>query len=32
VPGTVIRLLDDPAMLRAATDGPTGFVDHDGLM
>src|SRR5205085_2174847 len=30
--GTVIRLLDDPATLRAATDDPTGFVDHDGLM
>ncbi len=32
VPGTVIRLLDDPATLRAATEDPTGFVDHDGLM
>jgi len=31
-PGTAIRLLDDPATLRAATDDPTGFVDHDGLM
>jgi predicted AAA+ superfamily ATPase len=30
--GTVIRLLDDPATLRAAEDDPTGFVDHDGLM
>lgn len=30
--GTVIRLLDDPATLRAAKDDPTGFVDHDGLM
>ncbi len=29
---TVIRLLDDPATLRAARDDPTGFVDHDGLM
>lgn len=29
---TVIRLLDDPATLRAAQDDPTGFVDHDGLM
>jgi hypothetical protein len=29
---TVIRLLDDPATLRAAEDDPTGFVDHDGLM
>ncbi|MET7393042.1 ATP-binding protein [Dactylosporangium sp. NPDC005572] len=32
VPGTVIRLLDDPATLRAAQDDPTSFVDHDGLM
>ncbi|MGI9004473.1 MAG: ATP-binding protein [Pseudonocardia sp.] len=32
LPGTVIRLLDDPATLRAATDDPTGFVEHDGLM
>ncbi len=31
-PGTVIRLLDDPATLRAAQDDPTSFVDHDGLM
>lgn len=30
--GTVIRLLDDPATLRAATDDPTSFVDHDGLL
>jgi predicted AAA+ superfamily ATPase len=30
--GTVIRLLDDPATLRAAKDDPTGFVEHDGLM
>jgi predicted AAA+ superfamily ATPase len=28
----VIRLLDDPATLRAAKDDPTDFVDHDGLM
>jgi uncharacterized protein len=27
-----IRLLDDPATLRAARDDPTGFVDHDGLL
>ncbi|HWM56878.1 MAG TPA: ATP-binding protein [Pseudonocardia sp.] len=27
-----IRLLDDPATLRAAHDDPTDFVDHDGLM
>jgi uncharacterized protein len=31
-PGTVIRLLDDPATLRAATEDPTTFVDHEGLM
>ncbi len=31
-PGTVVRLLDDPATLRAAHDDPTGFVDHDALM
>ena len=28
----MIRLLDDPATLRAAKDDPTGFVEHDGLM
>jgi predicted AAA+ superfamily ATPase len=28
----VIRLLDDPATLRAATDDPTGFVEHESLM
>jgi len=28
----VIRLLDDPATLRAAHDDPAGFVDHDGLL
>jgi uncharacterized protein len=31
-PDTVIRLLDDPATLRAAKDDPTEFVDHDRLM
>ncbi|MGD0608303.1 MAG: AAA family ATPase [Streptosporangiaceae bacterium] len=31
-PGTVIRLLHDPATLRAALDDPAGFVDHDALM
>jgi uncharacterized protein len=31
-PASIIRLLDDPATLRAAQDDPTGFVDHDGLM
>lgn len=31
-PGTVVRLLDDPATLRAARDDPAGFVDHDALM
>ncbi len=30
--GSVIRLLDDPATLRAATDDPTSFVEHDRLM
>lgn len=29
---SAVWLLDDPATLRAATDDPTGFVDHDGLM
>ena len=28
----VVRLLDDPATLRAAKDDPTGFVEHDALM
>lgn len=32
IPGTVTRLLDDPATLQAATDDPTTFVEHDGLM
>jgi Predicted ATPase (AAA+ superfamily) len=31
-PGTVIRLLDDPATFKAAQDDPTGFVEHDGLL
>jgi uncharacterized protein len=31
-PGTVVRLLDDAATLRAAEDDPAGFVDHDRLM
>ena len=31
-PNAVIRLLDDPATLRAARDDPTEFVEHDGLM
>lgn len=30
--GSLIRLLDDPATMRAATDDPTEFVSHDGLM
>jgi hypothetical protein len=30
--GTVVRLLDDAATLRAAQDDPTGFVEHDELM
>jgi predicted AAA+ superfamily ATPase len=32
IPGTVVRLLDDPTTLRAARDEPTGFVEHAGLM
>ncbi|WP_043602992.1 MULTISPECIES: ATP-binding protein [Protofrankia] len=28
----LIRLLDDPATLRAAHDDPTGFIDHDDLL
>ena len=31
-PGSVTRLLDDAATLRAAHDDPVGFVDHDGLV
>jgi hypothetical protein len=31
-PDTVVRLLDDPATLRAARDDPAGFVERDGLM
>lgn len=31
-PNAVVRLLDDPATLRAARDDPAGFVEHDGLM
>ena len=31
-PNALIRLLDDPATLRAAQDDPAGFVDHDGLL
>src|ERR1700744_3284769 len=31
-PGTVVRLLDDAATLRAAQDDPAGFVEHDRLM
>ena len=31
-PHAVIRLLDDPATLRAARDDPAGFVEHDGLL
>jgi hypothetical protein len=31
-PQTVVRLLDDPATLRAARDDPTSFVEHDGLL
>lgn len=32
IPGAVVRVLDDPATLRAALDDPTDFVDHSGLM
>jgi predicted AAA+ superfamily ATPase len=32
VSATTLRLLDDPATLRAAQDEPTEFVEHDGLM
>src|ERR1700760_4555786 len=31
-PGTVVRLLDGAATLRAAQDDPAGFVEHHGLM
>ncbi|MGH3396976.1 MAG: ATP-binding protein [Streptosporangiaceae bacterium] len=31
-PDAVVRLLDDPATLRAAKDDPAGFVERDGLM
>jgi predicted AAA+ superfamily ATPase len=31
-PGTIVRLLDDAATLRAAQDDPAGFVEHDKLM
>jgi uncharacterized protein len=31
-PNTLVRLLDDPATLRAARDDPAGFVEHEGLM
>jgi hypothetical protein len=31
-PGAVVRLLDDPATLRAASDDPASFVEHDGLL
>jgi predicted AAA+ superfamily ATPase len=32
LPGTVVRLLDDDATLRAAKDDPAGFVEHTQLM
>ena len=32
MPGTVVRLLDDLATLRAATDDPASFVEHDALL
>jgi predicted AAA+ superfamily ATPase len=31
-PKSTIRLLDDPATLKAARDDPTSFVEHDALM
>jgi len=31
-PRSTIRLLDDPATLKAARDDPTSFVEHDALM
>ncbi len=31
-PNALMRLLDDPATLRAARDDPAGFVEHDGLL
>jgi uncharacterized protein len=31
-PNALIRLLDDPATLRAARDDPSGFVEYDGLL
>lgn len=31
-PGSVVRLLDDPATEQAADDDPVGFIEHDGLM
>lgn len=32
ISGSEVRLLDDPATLRASTDDPSGFVEHDGLL
>jgi len=31
-PHALVRLLDDPATLRAARDDPASFVEHDGLL
>ncbi len=31
-PNPLVRLLDNPATLRAALDDPISFVDHDGLL
>jgi uncharacterized protein len=31
-PNSMVRLLDDPATLRAAQEDPASFVDHDGLL
>jgi uncharacterized protein len=32
LPNALVRLLDDPATLRAARDDPADFVDHNGLL
>ena len=31
-PHALVRLLDDPATLRAARDDPASFTEHDGLL
>lgn len=32
LPGSAVRLLDDPMTMRSARDDPVGFVEHEGLM